>query len=550
MSDRFVGLDVGHATDHRAALGGSPRARRAVVLAAVLAAALLALTLPGMAHAEVGEAPEAIDQSPTGVSRTTAILEALVNPNGAELSECEFEWGTSPTELNQSAPCIPFPEAGGENLVPVSSPIKNLSESTKYYYRVVAVSEFGETVGSLKSFMTLPTTPRVVTDPVEEVTRTTANLQGAVNPNDANVEKCEFEYATTPNFESPSFVNCGVLPGSGEKLVKVHAGASGLTQHQTYYVRVIATNSFGTQLGAVLSFKTPPTKPAVTDEKPNVIGKHSATFRGIVNPQGAEVTVCEFEYGTSPALGTKVPCSALPGNGESGVHVSVNVEGLSESTVYYYRAVATNEDGTKFGNTVHFSTYPSPPKVTPLGASHITSDSAQLNANVNPDASNVTSCEFEWGTSLEYGKRAPCSVLPGEGEMPVTVSAALHHLSGNTKYDFRIVATNAHGTSFGANEKFTTPVAGLPPTITKLSPSKGFTTGGSTVKIKGTGFTEESEVFFGATPAASVTVKNGSQLIVVTPPGSVGPVEVKVTTEAGSSESTPADVFTYKEKRM
>ena len=74
---------------------------------------------------------------------------------------------------------------------------------------------------------------------------------------------------------------------------------------------------------------------------------------------------------------------------------SAEVGGLAESTVYYYRAVATNEDGTKFGNTVKFSTYPSPPKVSTLGASHITSDSAQLNANVNPDASNVTSCEFE-----------------------------------------------------------------------------------------------------------------------------------------------------------
>jgi len=109
-----------------------------------------------------------------------------------------------------------------------------------------------------------------------------------------------------------------------------------------------------------------------------------------------------------------------------------------------------------------------------------------------------------------------------------------------------VVVTNGHGTSFGANVKFTTPVAGLPPTITKLGPPHGEAKGGTTVKIKGTGFTEQSEVFFGGVPAESVTVKNATQLIVVSPPGSVGPVEVKVTTEAGSSESTPADVFTYK----
>ena len=69
------------------------------------------------------------------------------------------------------------------------------------------------------------------------------------------------------------------------------------------------------------------------------------------------------------------------------------------------------------------------------------------------------------------------------------------------------------------------------------------------MKIKGTGFTEETTVLFGSTPAASVTVKNGDQLVVVSPPGSVGTVEVSVSTEAGTSEATPADVFTYKEKK-
>jgi hypothetical protein len=548
MSSRFVGLDVARVTRHGTALRGSPRGRLVAVAMALLAAALFALTLPGPAHAEVGEAPEVINQNPTGVGRTTAILEGLVNPNGAEITECEFEYGTSPGELNQTAPCIPFPEAG-ENLVPVSAPVKGLSESTKYYYRVVAVSEFGEGIASpVKAFTTLPTAPHVVTDTPEEITRTSANLQGAVNPNDSNVEECEFEYATTPNYESPTFVNCQVLPGSGEKQVKVHAVANALVQHTKYYVRLIAKNSFGQSFGASLEFKTPPTKPAITTEKPTVIGKHSATFRAVVNPQGAEVTVCEFEYGTSPALGSRTSCASLPGNGESGVHVSAEVGGLAESTIYYYRAVATNEDGTKFGNTVKFSTYPSPPKVSTLGASHITSDSAQLNGNVNPDASNVTSCEFEYGTSLEYGKRASCSSLPGEGEMPVAVSAALAHLSGSTTYDFRIVAKNSHGTSFGSNVRFKTPVAGERPTITKLSPNKGWTLGGQTVKIKGTGFTEETSVLFGTTPAASVTVKNGDTLVVVTPPEEAGMVEVSVSTEAGTSEATEADHFTYKVK--
>ena len=56
-------------------------------------------------------------------------------------------------------------------------------------------------------------------------------------------------------------------------------------------------------------------------------------------------------------------------------------------------------------------------------------------------------------------------------------------------------------------------------------------------------------MLFGTVAAKSVTVKNGDQLVVVSPAESAGPVQVTVSTSAGTSEETPADVFTYKEKK-
>lgn len=535
MSDRFVKLD----------------GRAVAVALALLAAAMFALMLPTLAHAEGEEAPSVLNQSPTGVAKTSAILNGLVNPNGAEVTECEFEYGTSPTALEQTAPCYPSPEAG-ENFVEVSAPVSGLHESTKYYYRVVAVSAFGEGIGApLKTFTTLPTKPGITTGDQTGVTRSGATLHGAVNPNDANVTRCEFLVSTTPSFETASHAACSVLPGAGEKFVQVDAPVSGLTEHTTYYYRLIAENSFGEGLGSVLDFKTPPRKPDVSTEGPSGLTRTSVTLNGVVNPRGSEVISCEFEYGPSIAFGSKVPCSSLPmGTGESGIAVSAELSGLPESATYYYRVVATNGFGTAFGNHSRFTTYPSAPKVLTQGATHQTADSAQLNATVNPAADNVTSCEFEWGTSVAYGKRAPCSSPPGAGESPVAVSAPLAGLAGNTTYDFRIVATNALGTSFGGNIRFTTEVGGQKPTVTKLSPNKGSTAGGTTVKIKGSGFTEGATVLFGSVSAKSVTVKNGTELVVVSPAESAGKVAVTVTTSAGTSEPTAAAEFLFKEPRM
>src|ERR1039458_2266557 len=67
------------------------------------------------------------------------------------------------------------------------------------------------------------------------------------------------------------------------------------------------------------------------------------------------------------------------------------------------------------------------------------------------------------------GSSAPCSSLPGSGGTPVAVSASVGALNPNSAYHFRISATNAGGTSKGADETFKT----LPnaPTVETKAPS-------------------------------------------------------------------------------
>jgi hypothetical protein len=80
----------------------------------------------------------------------------------------------------------------------------------------------------------------------------------------------------------------------------------------------------------------------------------TATVTGTVNPNG-EPTTYYFEYGTTTDYGSRTPTENA-GGGPNERSVSADVTGLAPSTTYHYRLVATNADGTTFGNDATFTT--------------------------------------------------------------------------------------------------------------------------------------------------------------------------------------------------
>ena len=112
-------------------------------------------------------------------------------------------------------------------------------------------------------------------------------------------------------------------------------------------------------------------------------------------------------------------------------------------------------DGKSAGAAWLFAATSGPTVVTE-SASAVAATSATLNATVNPNGETVSDCHFEYGTSLSYGSNVPCTPPPGSGTNPRAVSASLTGLATNATYDFRVVATNAGGTSYGSEQTFTT----------------------------------------------------------------------------------------------
>ena len=82
------------------------------------------------------------------------------------------------------------------------------------------------------------------------------------------------------------------------------------------------------------------------------------------------------------------------------------------------------------------------------------------------------------------------------------------------------------------------------PAVTKVSPIKGPASGGTIVKITGTGFAGTTVVRFGA-QSASFTVTSSSKITATAPSQGVGTVDVTVTNSAGTSAISTADHFKY-----
>src|SRR5204862_152124 len=83
------------------------------------------------------------------------------------------------------------------------------------------------------------------------------------------------------------------------------------------------------------------------------------------------------------------------------------------------------------------------------------------------------------------------------------------------------------------------------PTVTKVTPKTGPTTGATTVTIMGTNLTGATAVDFGATPAAKFTVTSSTSITATSPAHAAGLVDVTVTTAGGTSAISLKDHYKF-----
>jgi hypothetical protein len=133
---------------------------------------------------------------------------------------------------------------------------------------------------------------------------------------------------------------------------------------------------------------------------------------------------------------------------------SATVTGLTDGL--HLLAASTVDGSPVASNTVEVDVEPGMPAAVTTAASSIGSSTATLSGTVNPRDEALNACYFQYGQNLSYGSTAPCSSLPASGSVPMSESAGIAGLQAGAAYHFRIVAANAHGTTYGSDQEFAT----------------------------------------------------------------------------------------------
>jgi hypothetical protein len=200
-------------------------------------------------------------------------------------------------------------------------------------------------------------------------------------------------------------------------------------------------------------FGPPVVEPEATTEAPTNVTSTSGTINGSVNPEGLAATY-QFEYGTSTSYGSLTPATPTAAGADSTIHhFAANLTGLTPSSSYHYRIVATNANGTSYGADETLYT-DGPPTILSEAVNRSTNHSAQFEIGVDPNGLD-TRYQIEYGTSMAYGSSTTSVDLGSEGQARYD-HPEVTGLAADTTYHFRVVATNAEGTVYGADQVFST----------------------------------------------------------------------------------------------
>ncbi len=310
----------------------------------------------------------------------------------------------------------------------------------------------------------LVTVPDATTGGVANITLTGATVEGLVNAHGASGTEYFFQYGKNATYESET-EHIAIGEGEGEKAI---AELAGLEPGTTYHYRLVARNSSGIPSdGEDRAFTTAPLPPEAVREETSNVTSISVLFRGEVVP-GNDAAIYHFEYGPTASYGQVLPDIGI-GVGTTPIVVEqASLANLVAGRIYHYRVVVISGAGEAAGPDQTFETPSTSATPTALptidlnSTSAVSQTGATISATIDPGGHSTTYV-FELGYAAGNYESRVFGNLAGEPGSS-TASATFTNLQAGVVYHYRVVATNAAGTTATADQTFAT--AQFPQSIT------------------------------------------------------------------------------------
>ena len=283
----------------------------------------------------------------------------LVYPNFDNPVECSIESATNSVTLNcGNGVQLAADQETAFNIVLLSGTlsagttvvVKDINGNTiKTLTTSVANNFVAETIYTMPIQEISYELPNVTTTAATGVTHEEATINGTYTfPAGAAVTACGFYWGTD---------QAAVANGTATKVTTalgtpMSHNLMGLSASTTYYFKAWAVNASGESCGTVLNFTTDPEPVVVVAPEVLTVGHTitgtSATLNGRLVSDGNEACTVGIQFSTNSSM-SGAQNLAVSGTHNSVYNFSKNKGGLSFNVTYYYRAYATNSQGTVYG---------------------------------------------------------------------------------------------------------------------------------------------------------------------------------------------------------
>jgi hypothetical protein len=204
--------------------------------------------------------PVVVTEPPSGVTESELTLHGSVNPEGEEVKECFFEYGTEAGKYTNTAECVPSAGGGAGDIgkgsapVLVSAKVLGLKPAEVRSFRLVALSA-GDVQANGKGLTVAR--PATAGEAVSEVGSSSATVSAQIDA--GGLATCYWvEYGTSTSYGSETAKSC---VGSGED-EKARVDLVELQPNTVYHFRVQVGNGLGAKPGGDVLFTTFPASSA------------------------------------------------------------------------------------------------------------------------------------------------------------------------------------------------------------------------------------------------------------------------------------------------